>query len=85
MILLGDWVRPNLVNIVRILYFFFLVSSLKVNLNKLNFYVVCMNWGEVEYFSLVVGCRPDKFPFNYLGLLVGKKYNKDCWLEIDIR
>lgn len=55
---------------------FFLVSGLKINLNKSNLYGVCTNWGEVEDFALVVGCRPYKLPFNYIGLHVGQNMTR---------
>ena len=68
----GDCSKSNVENLVAILHCFYLVSGLKLNLAKSNLFGVGVPFGEVDLMARIVGCRPDKFPFVYLGLPVGE-------------
>lgn len=65
-IFLGEWVKGNIFNIAIILQCFYLVSYLKINMQKSNIYGVCVPFKEVEQMALLVGCKSDRFPFTYL-------------------
>ncbi|GKA28965.1 RNA-directed DNA polymerase, eukaryota, reverse transcriptase zinc-binding domain protein [Tanacetum coccineum] len=55
-------------------------SGLKVNLDKSRLFEVDVPTSDVEVVSSSLGCVSDQLPFNYLGLLVGKKMcNSDGW------
>lgn len=39
-----------------------------------------VSFDELEDYSLIIGCMPDKIPFNYIGLPV-TEYDKGGWVE----
>lgn len=58
----------------------FLVLGLKINIHKTKLYGVGVSFDELEDYSLIIGCMPDKIPFNYIGLPV-TEYDKGGWVE----
>ncbi|XP_022032934.1 uncharacterized protein LOC110934047 [Helianthus annuus] len=70
-IILWDWLSENVLNVVRILRVFYMCSGLKINLSKSNLYGMGVEGWEVEEKVARVGCKADKLPFRYLGLMVG--------------
>ncbi|KAJ0454037.1 putative RNA-directed DNA polymerase [Helianthus annuus] len=70
-VIMGEWSRENVLNVVRILRCFHICSGLKINLSKSNLFGVGSQQVEVEEMADVVGCRADAFPFKFLGLSVG--------------
>ncbi|KAJ0680602.1 putative RNA-directed DNA polymerase [Helianthus annuus] len=75
-ILVGEWSKIEVLNIVRILRCFHVCSGLKINLDKSNMYGVGVGWDEIGVMANEVGCNPDSIPFKYLGLNVGANMNR---------
>ncbi|KAF5773617.1 putative RNA-directed DNA polymerase [Helianthus annuus] len=75
-VILGEWCRSNITNVVRILRCFHLCSGLKINLLKSNLYGVGIRPNEVNDMAGVIGCSADAFPFKFLGLNVGANMNR---------
>lgn len=75
-IILGEWDRRNIINMVTILQCFYLVFGLKMSLEKSNIFGIGVRWEEVVNYAQYVGCKPDKLPFIYLGLLVGQNMSR---------
>lgn len=50
--------------------------GLKINLQESNLFRIGMDWKEIVYFSGLVWCKPDKLPFDYLGLPVGQNMSR---------
>ncbi|XP_021986183.1 uncharacterized protein LOC110882483 [Helianthus annuus] len=73
--IIEEWCKENVVNVVRILRCFHVCSGLKINLGKSNIYGIGVDSIEVEDMSVVVGCKSDTLPFEYLGLTVGANMN----------
>ncbi|KAJ0837904.1 putative RNA-directed DNA polymerase [Helianthus annuus] len=75
-IMMGEWSKNEVVNIVRILRCFYLCSGLKINIDKSNLYGIGVGMMEIGEIANVVGCKPDCPPFKYLGLRVGANMNR---------
>ncbi|XP_071719506.1 uncharacterized protein [Rutidosis leptorrhynchoides] len=76
----GEWNDGNAQNLLCILRCFQLVSGLRINMIKSNLLGVGINGVEVDRLAGNLGCRPDKLPFTFLGLPVGKNMNRiDSW------
>nr|KAJ0213134.1 hypothetical protein LSAT_V11C400213570 [Lactuca sativa] len=45
-------------------------------LKESNLFRIGMDWKEIVYFSGLVWCKPDKLPFDYLGLPVGQNMSR---------
>ena len=76
----GEWSQSNARNIVRILRCFYLISGLKINIQKSKLFGIGVDCMELENMSRVVGCGVSKIPFNYLDLPVGCNMAKiDAW------
>ncbi|XP_022024814.1 uncharacterized mitochondrial protein AtMg01250-like [Helianthus annuus] len=67
-IVVGEWTKEEVVNVVRILRCFFLCSGLKINIDKSNLYGIGVDLEETGVMANEVGCKPDVPPFKYLGL-----------------
>ncbi|XP_076924839.1 uncharacterized protein LOC143587427 [Bidens hawaiensis] len=79
-IVLGEWSSRNIKNIVTALNCFYLASGLKLNIHKSNLFGVGVAQREIRFFADIVGCKPEKFPFTYLGIPVGAKMgNIQSW------
>ncbi|KAI3761869.1 hypothetical protein L1987_52291 [Smallanthus sonchifolius] len=70
-IVVGEWSKIEVVNIVRILRCFHLCSGLKINIEKSNLFGIGVGGEEVGDMAREVGCNSDSLPFKYLGLKVG--------------
>ncbi|GJX41068.1 putative RNA-directed DNA polymerase, eukaryota, reverse transcriptase zinc-binding domain protein [Tanacetum coccineum] len=67
----GIWSLPNAHNLIFILRCFFLVSGLKINVNKINISGVCISDDDILAMANVIGCGAAKFPFKYPDVPVG--------------
>ncbi|XP_022001404.1 uncharacterized protein LOC110898836 [Helianthus annuus] len=75
-IIMGDWSRDNILNVVRILRCFHSCSSLQNKFTKSNLFGRGLIKGEVEDMAVLVGCKAATLPFKYLGLTV--RVNMNC-------
>ncbi|KAJ0578957.1 putative reverse transcriptase zinc-binding domain-containing protein [Helianthus annuus] len=55
---------------------FHICSGLKINIEKSNLYGVGVGSVDIEEMAKVVGCKPERPPFKYLGLMVGANMNR---------
>ncbi|KAM0044066.1 putative RNA-directed DNA polymerase [Helianthus debilis subsp. tardiflorus] len=85
-IVLGDWSKEELGNVMRILRCFYLCSGLKINVNKSNLVGIGVNGEEIGAMANNFGCKPDTLPFNYLGLRVGANMNRvnNWWPVLEV-
>ncbi|GJY57007.1 putative RNA-directed DNA polymerase, eukaryota, reverse transcriptase zinc-binding domain protein [Tanacetum coccineum] len=67
-LLIGEWTRVNITNMVSILQCFYRVSGLKINFHKSNLLGVGVSFDEVGRLAAITGCIPMQTPFSYLGL-----------------
>lgn len=74
-VFLGNWDNENALNLGRILRCFYLVSGLRVNLNKCHVFGTCVDDTEMEQMAGVLRCRIGVIPFVHLGLQVGRNMN----------
>ncbi|KAI3745346.1 hypothetical protein L1987_58457 [Smallanthus sonchifolius] len=70
-IFLGPWSERNLVNLIRLLRCFQLVTGLKVNPVKSSLFGVGVDDSDVARVAKGFNCKVGKFPFIYLGLPIG--------------
>nr|GEZ76253.1 RNA-directed DNA polymerase, eukaryota [Tanacetum cinerariifolium] len=75
-IFLGDWSRESAINLLCMLRCFYLISGLKINVNKCSIFGVGKTDGEVSNLAFSLGCGVAKAPFKYLGVLVGGNMNR---------
>nr|GEZ80013.1 RNA-directed DNA polymerase, eukaryota, reverse transcriptase zinc-binding domain protein [Tanacetum cinerariifolium] len=69
-VLMTEWNRVQMDNILCVLNVFFLASGLRININKSNAYGIGVSNEEVEDMARLTSCRLGSLPFTYLGLLV---------------
>ncbi|XP_035841276.1 uncharacterized protein LOC118488171 [Helianthus annuus] len=82
-LVLGEWDRVDVKNVVRCLRIFYICSGLKINLQKSNIYGMGVDNGVVSDMAKVIGCKADSVPLNYLGITVGSNMNKiNNWAPI---
>ncbi|KAK1422642.1 hypothetical protein QVD17_17928 [Tagetes erecta] len=72
----GEWSVENVAVVARFLRCFFMLSGLKINLNKSVLYGIGTTDHEVENMAGILSCKSGKIPFYYLGLIVGANMNK---------
>ncbi|XP_023730233.1 uncharacterized protein LOC111877965 [Lactuca sativa] len=72
---LGEWDEQNIETLVAALNYFYLVSSLKLNLHKSNLYGIDLPFQRVEEMAGIIGCDLACIPFSYLGLPVEANMN----------
>ncbi|GJV38519.1 RNA-directed DNA polymerase, eukaryota, reverse transcriptase zinc-binding domain protein [Tanacetum coccineum] len=70
-IFLGEWSSANAHNLICMLRCFYLISGLKINVNKCNILGIGVSDEEVSNMANVIGCEAAKFPLKYLGVPVG--------------
>ncbi|KAJ0520454.1 putative RNA-directed DNA polymerase [Helianthus annuus] len=75
-IVVGEWSKSEVSNIVRILRCFNICSGLKINIEKSNLYGIGVGTEEIGVMANEVGCNADSLPFKYLGLKVGANMNR---------
>ncbi|GKE03904.1 hypothetical protein Tco_1395922, partial [Tanacetum coccineum] len=67
----GHWSVTNVHNLLCILRCFFLVSGLKINVQKCSLLGVCVSEVDVLGMANIIGCGAANLPLTYLGVLVG--------------
>ena len=70
-IFIGDWSFNNAHNLMCILRCFFLVSGLKININKSKISGICVSNEDTWGMANVIGCGAANLPLKYLGVPVG--------------
>ncbi|KAJ0919470.1 putative RNA-directed DNA polymerase [Helianthus annuus] len=75
-IVLGDWSKEEMSNVMRILRCFFLCSGLKINVYKSNLYGIGVSMEDTGSMANDFGSKPDSLPFKYLGFTVGANMNR---------
>ncbi|GKA87761.1 putative RNA-directed DNA polymerase, eukaryota, reverse transcriptase zinc-binding domain protein [Tanacetum coccineum] len=70
-IFFGEWSQVNTHNLLCMLHCFFLISGLKINVDKSIVLGVGVSTEEVAQMASIIGCGVSKFPFKYLGVPVG--------------
>ncbi|XP_022032645.1 uncharacterized protein LOC110933746 [Helianthus annuus] len=75
-IILGEWDRDIVLNMVRILKCFHACSGLFINFGKSNIFGLGVNLNDIDEMARLIGCRAEVFPFKYLGLMVGANMNR---------
>ncbi|GKB93516.1 putative RNA-directed DNA polymerase, eukaryota, reverse transcriptase zinc-binding domain protein [Tanacetum coccineum] len=70
-IFLGEWSQSNIQNLLCMLRCFFLVSGLKINVQKSNISGVSVPDEDAADMAKIVGCGVANFPLKYLGVPVG--------------
>ncbi|KAJ0749948.1 putative RNA-directed DNA polymerase [Helianthus annuus] len=75
-IVMGEWSRGELINVVRILRCFFICSGLRINIGKSYLFGIGVGLVDIEEMANLIGCKFDCPPFNYLGLKVGANMNR---------
>lgn len=62
---------------------FEMVSGLRINLNKIKIYGIFISSYFMEVTSHFLGCKIDKFPFEFLGFSVGGNHRNACfWILV---
>ncbi|XP_076904565.1 uncharacterized protein LOC143560046 [Bidens hawaiensis] len=74
-IFVGERNQENVLNLRRILRCFYLVSRLKINVNKSWVYGIRVEESERMEMASLLNSKTGTFPFKYLGLLVGGNMN----------
>nr|GEX16358.1 RNA-directed DNA polymerase, eukaryota [Tanacetum cinerariifolium] len=81
-IFIGEWSDSNLENIVKILKCFFLVSGLKINIQKSQVLGVGVPRNIVNQAASMIGCAVMQNPFCYIGVMVGDSMSqKLAWAD----
>ncbi|GJZ34073.1 hypothetical protein Tco_0579509 [Tanacetum coccineum] len=70
-IFLGEWSWLNTHNLLCMLRCFYLISGLKINVNKSNLLGICVPDETVSDMAYFIGCGAASFPMKYLGVRVG--------------
>ncbi|GJU27390.1 putative RNA-directed DNA polymerase, eukaryota, reverse transcriptase zinc-binding domain protein [Tanacetum coccineum] len=67
----GEWSHSNAQNLLSILWCFFLVSGLKINVHKSYLTGICVSDVDISSTANLIGCGVSKLPLKYLGVPVG--------------
>ncbi|GJX62887.1 RNA-directed DNA polymerase, eukaryota, reverse transcriptase zinc-binding domain protein [Tanacetum coccineum] len=67
----GAWSQSNICNLISILRCFFMVSGLRININKSKIVGINVFDEDVSNMAVVLGCGVEKLPMTYLGVPVG--------------
>nr|GEY88882.1 putative RNA-directed DNA polymerase, eukaryota, reverse transcriptase zinc-binding domain protein [Tanacetum cinerariifolium] len=67
----GEWSRSNVQNLISIIQCFYLISGLKIKIDKSNVLGVGASVLENAYIENSIGCGVSKIPLTYLGIPVG--------------
>ncbi|GJY15773.1 RNA-directed DNA polymerase, eukaryota [Tanacetum coccineum] len=60
-VIISDWNRQDMINIIHVLHVFYLASGLKINVSKSNIYGLGMNPQDIEDMARVTRCGSDRF------------------------
>ncbi|KAJ0434249.1 putative RNA-directed DNA polymerase [Helianthus annuus] len=74
-VFLGEWSRANILNLRRILWCFYLVSGLRVNMAKCSLIGIGVGDAETSEMAQLLKCKIGSLPFKFLGLQVGANMN----------
>ncbi|KAJ0864335.1 putative RNA-directed DNA polymerase [Helianthus annuus] len=74
-IFIGDWSLSNIFNLRRVLRCYYLVSGLRVNLEKCSIFGFGVEDLEIQEMANLLRCKKGKLPFKHLGMLVGANMN----------
>nr|GEV41844.1 putative RNA-directed DNA polymerase, eukaryota, reverse transcriptase zinc-binding domain protein [Tanacetum cinerariifolium] len=77
-----EWSWVNTQNLISMLHCFFLISGLKINVDKSNVLGVGVSDVETSIMARIIGCRVSKLPFKYSGVPVG--CNMNCCVNWDM-
>ncbi|MFS7991078.1 putative RNA-directed DNA polymerase [Helianthus anomalus] len=75
-LVIGEWSKANIFNVVRILRCFRICSGLHINLDKSSIIGIGIPDSDLHSMALDIGCKVDQFPLKYLGLPVGANMNR---------
>ncbi|GJR63456.1 RNA-directed DNA polymerase, eukaryota, reverse transcriptase zinc-binding domain protein [Tanacetum coccineum] len=70
-VIISEWNRQDMDNIIRVLQVFFLASGLKINVSKSNVFGIGVSSQDIEDMARDAGCGSGSVPFSYLGLPIG--------------
>ncbi|GJZ39605.1 RNA-directed DNA polymerase, eukaryota [Tanacetum coccineum] len=65
----GAWSQSNVCNLISILRCFFMVSGLRININKSKIVGINVFYEDVSNMAVVLGCGVEKLPMTYLAPL----------------
>ncbi|KAJ0535599.1 putative RNA-directed DNA polymerase [Helianthus annuus] len=68
---IGEWSKHNVVSLKHLLRCLYLVTGLKVNLNKCKLFGVGVGEDETRAMAEILNCGVGSFPFVYLGVPIG--------------
>ncbi|MFS7958360.1 putative RNA-directed DNA polymerase [Helianthus anomalus] len=75
-VLMGEWARNNVKNVVLLLRCFYLCSGLKINMSKSSIFGIGVENGDVEAMASILKCKVGETPFAHLGIMVGAKMSR---------
>ncbi|GKC25373.1 putative RNA-directed DNA polymerase, eukaryota, reverse transcriptase zinc-binding domain protein [Tanacetum coccineum] len=82
-IFVGEWSQSNAYNLICMLRCFYLVSGLRINVNKSKLLGVCVSDEDVADMAKVLGCGVIKLPMTFLGVPVGGNMGRcENWVRI---
>lgn len=65
-IFMGEWSRDNIINLIGILHYFYIVSGLQINLQKSNLFGVCVSQSVVDQFTYLTRCKVTRLSFLFI-------------------
>ncbi|GJW96093.1 putative RNA-directed DNA polymerase, eukaryota, reverse transcriptase zinc-binding domain protein [Tanacetum coccineum] len=74
-VIISEWNKQDMDNIIRILHVFYLASDLKINISKSHVYGLGVNSIDTGNMARDTGCSPGNIPLSYLGLPIGSNMN----------
>ncbi|GKA54367.1 hypothetical protein Tco_0753316 [Tanacetum coccineum] len=74
-VIILDWNRQDMINIIHVLHVFYLASGPKINVSKSNVYGLGLNPQDIEDMARDTRCGSGTVPFSYLGLPLGVNMN----------
>ncbi|GJY77877.1 hypothetical protein Tco_0483678 [Tanacetum coccineum] len=70
-VIITEWSRHDMDNIIQVFQVFYLASGLKINIHKSNIYGFGVSTEGVHLMDPNTGCATGTFPVTYLRLLIG--------------
>nr|GEZ09524.1 putative RNA-directed DNA polymerase, eukaryota, reverse transcriptase zinc-binding domain protein [Tanacetum cinerariifolium] len=74
-VIISEWNRQEMDNIIRVLQVFYLASGMKINIAKSNVYGIGVSSDDIIDMARVTRCASGTIPFIYLGLSIGSNMN----------
>nr|GEZ34114.1 RNA-directed DNA polymerase, eukaryota, reverse transcriptase zinc-binding domain protein [Tanacetum cinerariifolium] len=68
-IIISEWDKRDMENIIHVLHVFYMASGHKININKSNLFGVGVSSEEIISMAATSGCLSISLPLTYLGLL----------------